>query len=72
MQKNTDEFIVWNGGQCPVPKGTLVEFKWRDGIEEKAGGLAVILDAEWWKNDGNDDDDIIGYRIIDRGEISQT
>lgn len=31
--KDKDGFIPWNGGEMPVPKGTMVHVKYRDGSE---------------------------------------
>lgn len=56
------EFIPWNGGECPVPKGTRVDVKHLDGetyLFQEAGGLGQA--ARWW-NDGVSSD-IIGWRL---------
>lgn len=62
---NTGEryWIVWAGGTMPVPAGTLVDVKHRDGCEHlgvEVGERGVY--AEDWSHDGSSGD-IIAYRI---------
>lgn len=61
-------WIEWPGGECPVPDGTLVDVRWRNGIvhvNERASrsdnnrGNAV---GAFWQKDGWDAD-IVAYRI---------
>lgn len=61
------EWIEWNGGECPVPKGTKIDVKYRDGkvainqfIQE---GNYPIPAARFWVKD-NHGSDIIAYRIV--------
>jgi hypothetical protein len=64
------EWIEWHGGECPVPDGTLVHVRYRDG-EESVILRANIHDDEnerdagyaFWRNDGYSND-IVAYRII--------
>ena len=53
-------WIEWNGGECPVGKGALVEVRWDDGTTTgpmTAGG--------WdWRNHGTPAD-IVAYRLVD-------
>ena len=52
-------WIEWNGGECPVPAGTIVDVKYRDGDEETNHAGSWI---KCWVNDGMLQD-IIAYRI---------
>ena len=52
-------WIKWDGGECPVPPGTLVEVNFRDGSYESE----YTADDHRWINVGGDDD-IISYRTI--------
>lgn len=60
-------WIEWDGGHCPVPRGTLVDVRYRSG-EEKFSLPALEMvpgsDASYsyWKNDGMSAD-IIAYRL---------
>ena len=64
---DTDGWIEWHGGECPVAKGTLVDVKHRDGNVHL--NQSALLDAplpngcaEDWDNDGVSGD-IIAYRL---------
>lgn len=71
------EWIKWNGGECPVPAGTIVDVEHRDGEicqNQVAWGLKNAyskIDPQgssraggaFWRNDGSIAD-IIAYRII--------
>jgi hypothetical protein len=48
----------WEGGECPVPEGVVVEVRFRDGDKEQ--DLPSNFRWDHIKSDG----DIIGYRII--------
>lgn len=56
------EWVIWHGGECPVPAGSEVETKQGNGYTAK--GRAAIFDWErkGWHND------IIAYRILTDGE----
>lgn len=64
-----DGWIVWGGGECPVPTGTQVFVRYRDGQEK--GPLASNLEsgewrdasADYWENDGYRND-IVAYRLL--------
>lgn len=52
-------WIEWHGGECPVPAGTKVDVKFRDGKQ------STNLAGRWnycWENEGGHWD-IIAYRI---------
>lgn len=64
------EWIEWNGGECPVGKGTRVDVKLRNGIEgfnKPAGywncghGAGVATAFDWRHNEV--DSDIVAYRL---------
>lgn len=38
-----NEWIEWGGGECPVPAGTLVDVRFRDG--EKATGVPASINS---------------------------
>lgn len=64
------DWIEWGGGECPVPKGTPVMIRLRDGKEYgpfPALHLNTELDVDaagaFWRNDGYMVD-IIAYRIV--------
>ncbi|RWO20639.1 hypothetical protein [Mesorhizobium sp.] len=59
-QENGDnaDWVEWNGGECPVTTGTLIDVELRHG--QKLGHLfGSEVD---WRHDVMDDD-IIAYRI---------
>lgn len=57
---DSDGWVPWNGGECPVPDGTQVEVEWRVGGISRIG--AKFLYWEWNKYDPKTD--IIRYRIV--------
>lgn len=52
-------WIEWNGGKCPVPKGVLIDLKLRGGNEWESNNAPGFGD---WRHDGGDSD-IIAYRL---------
>lgn len=69
---NVDSWIYHTGGWCPVPDGTLVDVKYRDGsvlhglpANIDLPGVSYTRDAgsQFWIND-NQENDIIAYRIV--------
>lgn len=56
------DWIEWNGGECPVPLGSVVEVKIRSGdVFER------VASCIYWKNFSHPDDsgdDVIAYRIF--------
>ena len=81
-QIENDGWIEWGGGECPVPKGTLVDVRLRDGgIKRSAYAWGQKDDvarefkasyAGWafWINEGHAGD-IIAYRVIEQQEREQ-
>lgn len=59
-------WITWAGGECPVPKGTLVDVRYRCG-NCKFHGQALMpgfgASGAFWRNDGMGND-IIAYRVV--------
>lgn len=68
LAAKNDGWIEWRGGECPVPEGTLVDVRYRDGQELNAlpanDIAASSRDAShaFWRADGNQND-IIAYRL---------
>jgi len=61
QQVDTDGWIEWKGGECPVADGLAVtEVKFRSGDVVKA-----FADTWWWGHSG-DEDDIIAYRVVEQ------
>ena len=66
MLNREDGWIDWSGGDCPVPSGTLVDVKYRDGVEASCvparefvrGGRFAV---EWDHSGVNGD--IVAYRL---------
>lgn len=66
-----DGWIDWPGGECPVPRGTLVDVRYRCGRENNhvSAGISCDMggsDSDWcaedWSHD-NSGHDIIAYRL---------
>jgi hypothetical protein len=63
-----NEWIVWEGGECPVVEGTLVDVKYRDGVEV-FGIRALVYDwnyerlATSWETVYGGGFDIVAYRL---------
>lgn len=53
-------WTAWEGGECPVPKGTMLDVRFRGGTKFRTCG-ASELD---WDNDGWYSD-IVAYRIVE-------
>ena len=56
------DWIEWKGGECPVPPGTVVEVRFRNGNSDPDSN------AEWWTWDWDCDRestrDIVAYRVV--------
>lgn len=64
----SERWIAWNGGDCPVEKGTKIEILLRSGIRN------IDMQPQWyrWSNE-KVRQDIIAYRVIyDNKEYSPT
>lgn len=60
----------WNGGECPVEKGVLVDVRYRDG--EGRFSIPALIDVTgndasyaYWNND-NASNDIVAYRLSEK------
>ena len=68
LAAKNEGWIEWGGGECPVPRGTLVDVRYRDGRQLNAlsanDGTLNPRDASFvfWRNDGSEKD-IIAYRL---------
>lgn len=77
LAAKNDGWIEWGGGECPVPRGTLVDVRYRDGRQLNAlsanDGTLNPRDASFvfWRNDGSEKD-IIAYRLHQPQEVGQT
>lgn len=68
LAEKNEGWIKWEGGECPVERGALVDVKYRDGFELLS--LSAMKNAPskrdagyaFWRNDGADND-IIAYRL---------
>ena len=65
-QPDDDGWIKWEGGECPVPEGTIVEVKFRDGDCE--GGFPAG-EAGWAHEWGTAD--IVAYRIVSEAGVTK-
>lgn len=79
LSAKNDGWIEWGGGECPVPTGTLVDVRYRNGEENHHVGAGIFFDdtgsnpdrnAEDWNNDGSPLD-IIAYRLHQPQEAVQ-
>lgn len=68
-----NDWIKWDGGPCPVPTGTIVDVKYRDGGILRAIPASVDIDSfprdasvAFWSNDGQTND-IVAYRLVSAG-----
>lgn len=66
-----DGWIQWNGGECPVPAGTMVRVRYRNGKEHEGPALHswCTYEEQWRFGIASDltppcGYDIIAYRII--------
>ncbi|UCW44436.1 hypothetical protein [Pseudomonas phage PPAT] len=57
-----NEWIEWNGGECPIPVGTKVDIIHRDGykLSVKIGDIDIKYNV-WYHYD--DHEDIVAYRV---------
>ncbi|WP_312631574.1 hypothetical protein [Pantoea piersonii] len=62
-QQESECWIVWEGGECPVAENTPVAVKYRNGVIMPA----QPADCYEWNHDGWGGD-IIAYRVIEQQE----
>ncbi|HHG2178242.1 TPA: hypothetical protein ACPUUO_004789 [Klebsiella pneumoniae] len=76
LAAKNEGWIEWGGGECPVPRGTLVDVRYRDGKQLNAlsanYGTLNPRDASFvfWRNYGCEKD-IIAYRLHQPQEAVQ-
>lgn len=69
LAEKKEGWIQWEGGECPVEKGTLVDVKYRDGhTKENVTALSWGngVSSIFWVNGCNNsvlNDDIVAYRL---------
>ena len=71
-EADSDGWIPWHGGKCPVQDGTLVEA--RLASPALTNGKALLLLAErlrWRTSQPAMDDDVIAYRVVHRDKGDQ-
>lgn len=79
-QVDSEGFIKWNGGEMPVPKGTVVHAKYRDGEESiVTAGIWFGEEGYWeledknvaacWNHEGNCQD-IVAYKLYKEEETT--
>lgn len=59
---DADGWIEWEGGECPVDRGTIVDVRHRNGGEH-ISCAALGLWNQTWGRVGKNPDDIIAYRL---------
>lgn len=57
-----NEWIEWNGGECPVPVGTKVDTIYRDGYKNEMWIGWLGFSQNIWSH-LNDEGDIVAYRL---------
>lgn len=77
LAAKNDGWIDWPGGECPVPRGTLVDVKWRDGRIDDGIPAKISHDLDSskrnaisWQHHGKSHD-IIAYRLHQPQEVEQ-
>lgn len=71
---DSEGYIIWGGGDCPVLEGTLVDLKYREGSTFKpkfnVPALESGTNASWpyWRNDGMKND-IVAYRLSKQPDV---
>lgn len=62
-ESNDDCWIEWHGGECPVPNGTAVVVRFRDGWTSSETNPCNAPERMRWSHLGNYCD-IIAYRVV--------
>ncbi|AMO43542.1 hypothetical protein O4_67 [Pseudomonas phage O4] len=57
-----NEWIEWDGGECPVPYGTKVDIIYRDGYKTSMSIVWLDFNHNVWSH-LNDEGDIVAYRV---------
>lgn len=62
---DSNGWVEWNGGECPVAEGTLIDQRLRDGREyfgSKVGQFGNSTRPAFWRHDG-DRAEVVAYRF---------
>lgn len=62
---DSDGWVEWEGGDQPIPNGTIIDTRYRDGEERFAGEVGVFGTAtsvKFWIHEDRDND-IVAYRL---------
>lgn len=60
---DNDGWISWEGGECPVEPGTLVDWRLRTG-REFSGVNKPRFKLDWSHRPDDPGQDIVAYRVI--------
>lgn len=78
LAAKNEDWIEWGGGECPVPKGALVDVRYRNSekFPDTFGTIALAVGGygatgRHWNHDGYPND-IIAYRLHQPQEVAQT
>jgi len=75
-QPDNDGWIKWEGGECPVSDGTIVDVQYRDRSRNAGEVASSSSDAEgsacgaFWHNDDSRAD-IVAYRIVSEAGVTK-
>jgi hypothetical protein len=66
LARDTDGWIEWTGGPCPLAEGTRHQVRYRDGIvsREKYAIQGAISPTVWAHDPEMPRFDIIAYRVV--------
>jgi hypothetical protein len=64
---NNTPWIEWNGGECPVPPGTRVDLRFRNGAELESYPQDTA-EVFYWRHDDHFSD-IVAYRVHVEGPM---
>ncbi len=62
VEDRNEGWIEWNGGECPVPPETMVEYRFRGATPSGVNEFTGIAEPLFWNHTGTYDD-IIAYRL---------
>ena len=71
---NGGDWIEWEGGECPVEPGMMVEVRYRpshpllpvsESSPARAGWFKLQGSSDWWRHESQvRTNDIIAYRVL--------
>ena len=65
-----NDWIIWNGGDCPVSPDTKVQVQYRDGTRDEGENCSAKKAGEWDWNWGSCYD-IIAYRVVPEPRLAE-